>query len=108
MPKYRKRQVSTISSDSYQELKDKRGIKVLKATRTVDFKELQGIEVEILTEHVWSYGDKLFNLSLKYYGDIKYWWIIGILNKKPTDGHYSIGDVVYIPRNPQQIDGRIQ
>ena len=51
------------------------------------------------TEHVWSHGDKLYKLAFKYFGDKDLFWIIGLFNNKPTDSHYSYGDVVFIPND---------
>lgn len=48
-------------------------------------------------EHVWSHGDKLYKLAHRYFGDRNLFWLIGLFNNKPTDSHYSYGDVVYIP-----------
>ena len=32
-----------------------------------------------------------------YYDVAELWWVIAQFNQKPTDSHYSLGDVVYIP-----------
>mgnify|MGYP003116665320 FL=1 len=45
----------------------------------------------------WGATTKLYNLADEYYGDVNLWWVIAWFNRKPTDGHYSIGDIVYIP-----------
>lgn len=103
MPKYRNNGKGIIDNDHYQNLKDERGIKVLKIMRTKTFENLQGFEFEIMLEHVWTKTDKLHHLSRRYYGTNDYWWIIGLVNDKPTDGHYKIGDLVRIPRKPGEI-----
>jgi len=103
MPKYPNNDNAIINSDTYSEVKVNRGIKVLRIVRTKTFEDLQGQEFDILAEHVWNVSDKLFKISQKYYGSTEFWWIIGILNGKPTDAHYSIGDVVNIPSKPNQI-----
>ncbi len=56
-----------------------------------------------VTEHVWKHGDKLYKLASTYYGDKSLFWIIGLFNNKPTDAHYSYGDVVYVPKNSELI-----
>ena len=45
----------------------------------------------------WSVGTKLYKLAHQYYNDSKLWWVIAAFNQKPTDSHFSVGDVVYIP-----------
>ena len=47
--------------------------------------------------HIWSTGDRLFKLAHQYYGKSELWWIIAWYNERPTDSHYEIGDIVYIP-----------
>lgn len=49
-------------------------------------------------ERIYTMGDKLYKFAYEYYGDVDYWWIIAWYNNKPTDAHFKIGDVVYIPR----------
>lgn len=50
-------------------------------------------------EHVWSHGDKLYKLAHRYFGDRNLFWLIGLFNNKPTDSHYTYGDVIYIPKD---------
>ena len=47
--------------------------------------------------HIWTHGDKLWKLSQQYYGDPKYWWLIAWFNRKPTENHFSFGEVITIP-----------
>lgn len=49
-------------------------------------------------QRVFTMGDKMYKFAYEYYGDVDYWWIIAWYNNKPTDAHFNIGDVVYIPR----------
>lgn len=55
------------------------------------------------TEHIWTMGDKLWKLSQQYYGEPTYWWIIAWYNRKPTESHFSVGDVVLIPTPLERI-----
>lgn len=103
MPIYPNSENAIIFDDHYKNLMDKKNRKVLRIKRTQTFEGLQGFEFDILTKHVWTKTDKLFHLSRKFYGTNDYWWIIGLLNGKPTDGHYSIGDEVLIPRKPLRV-----
>ena len=107
MPKFKNDQEGILSSDLYSEVFERKGRKFLKIRRTKDLSVIRGIEIEVSTEHIWSYGDSLHKLSNKFYGTNENWWIIGLLNKKPTDGHYKIGDIVYIPRDINKIKGEL-
>jgi hypothetical protein len=103
MPKYLDTKRGSISQHLLFEIMEKRGRKSITINRTKDFRELQGMEFDISTEHTWRVTDKLFKLSNEYYGTIEYWWVIGLVNGKPTDAHCSVGDVLYIPRDPVAI-----
>lgn len=52
---------------------------------------------------LWRPGTKLWSLAEKHYGDGRHYWIIGLHNDKPTDGHWLPGDVAYIPKPLQYV-----
>jgi hypothetical protein len=103
MPKYSNDNKALLSNDLYFEVLERKGVKSLVIRRTTTFSNLQGTEFDVTAEHVWAKGDSLHKLSIKYFGERQYWWTIGLTNSKPTDAHFSIGDVVYIPSNPYHI-----
>jgi len=103
MPSISKNRAAILSSDLYFEVFERKGVKFLRIRRTSTFDRLQGHEFDVSSEHSWTKGDSLLKLSHKYYGDTKFWWVIGLLNSKPTDAHFSIGDVTYIPANPYHV-----
>ena len=59
------------------------------------FEEL--INFEIINRS-WTTGDRFYKLASEYYGDPSYWWIIAWFNKKPTEHHVKLGDVIKIPQ----------
>jgi len=80
-------------------LKD-RGIKNLDQYGTPVFNyPTEGEMIEDLDISIerWGATSKLYNLAHDYYGDASLWWLIAWFNRKPTEGHYSIGDIIYIP-----------
>ena len=99
MPKY-KRTAAILNSEVYFDVFERKGLKFLRIHRTTSFKGLRGREIPLRARHVWSKTDKLHKLAEQYYGDNTYWWVIAMFNKKPTDAHYSIGDITYIPEDP--------
>lgn len=103
MPKYSSDNSALLSNDLYFEVLERKGVKSLVIRKTSTFDSLQGTEFDVMDEHVWTKTDSLYKLSNRYYGEYQYWWTIGITNSKPTDAHYSIGDIVYIPSNPYHI-----
>jgi hypothetical protein len=103
MPVYPNNQTSILYADHYFNYFKKRGLQYVEITRTKTFEKSHNLEVRILTEHVWNQGDNLLKISRAYFGSSEFWWAIGFLNNKPTDAHYSIGDVVIIPTDPNAI-----
>jgi len=47
--------------------------------------------------HIWGLGDRYYKLAHVYYGDSRYWWVIAWFNKKPTEQHVKLGDIVKVP-----------
>ena len=47
--------------------------------------------------YTWKLGDRLYKIADYHYGDSRLWWVIAWYNKKPTEYHISIGDIIHIP-----------
>lgn len=45
----------------------------------------------------WSISTRFYKLAAEYYGDPTLWWVIAYFNKKPTDFHAKIGELIYVP-----------
>jgi nucleoid-associated protein YgaU len=107
MPKYLNEQNGVINVPLYEEKIKERGQKKIIVKRTINFGKVKDEEIGILDEVIWSYGNSLHKLAVKYYGDANYYWVIGLVNNKPTDSHYKLGDTVIIPAEPKYIDSLI-
>jgi len=46
---------------------------------------------------VWKTGDRYYKLASEHYGDSTLWWVIAWFNKKPTEAHLNLGDIVNVP-----------
>lgn len=46
---------------------------------------------------VWKVGDRFYKLAGEYYGSPELWWIIAWFNKKPTEQHVALGEVILVP-----------
>jgi len=94
------------SKKIYKHLRDARGNKkFIKHYGSPDFKELTVDDIsaiDIINEE-WKTGSKLYKFAHKYYNDSTLWWVIALFNQKPTDSHFSAGDVVYIPFPLEQV-----
>ena len=101
MPRYRKTKIFSNDEEYYNYLREKRGIKrvvhfstpVLRNPTVADRTRL------LTTSHIWSSGDRFYNLAYKYYGDVNYWWIIAWYNGVPTESDIRNGDLIDIPIN---------
>lgn len=90
---------SIQNSDTMKEVLDNRGLNNITHYNTKTLKTLSASDIMMLTSNVyyWSYGDRYWKLSAKFYGDPKYWWIIAWYNKKPSESMLKIGDQISIP-----------
>ena len=100
--RYTKRSMILNDDVNYQKsLFSDRGIKQVMQYETPVFSyptngEMAGaLEIETVR---WGATHKLYNLAEEFYGEPELWWVIAWFNRKPTEGHFSIGDVVYIPQ----------
>ena len=102
MPKYIGREIYNNNEDQYSDFLEDRGVTSIEHYLTFVLGE--NYDTSFPTrQHVWKKGDKLFKLAYQYYGELKFWWIIGLWNNKPTDAHYTLGDVIEIPFPPEDI-----
>ena len=91
---------------SYQEsFFDKRDIQQLTQYETARFyypsiRERQSMSVATIN---WTATSKLYNLAHQYYGDPSLWWIVAWYNQKPTEAHFNIGDIIYVPTDYGEI-----
>ena len=103
MPKYTDRQIIENEDDSYKDKLDAREVSQVTHYGTIIFNREYFKSSYPTYEHTWKKGDRLFKLAYEYYDDMKYWWIIGMWNDKPTDAHYNYGDIIEIPYPANEI-----
>ena len=108
MPTYANQEIMLLNFDSYFEIIENKGLKIIRMRRTQTFEKTRGLEITISNEHIWSFGDNYRKLSNEYYGTPIYWWVLAFVNKKPTDAHMNIGDEVLIPDAPTLITGALR
>ena len=97
--RYSNRNLYDNTKKIYKKQLDSRKLKHITHYGTPDLKDLtiEDISTLEIINITWKTGDKLYKLAERYYNDPKLWWVIAQFNQKPTDSHYSLGDVVYIP-----------
>jgi nucleoid-associated protein YgaU len=84
---------------------DQKGIRQLEQFETAELgypslRQMEGLNNLSL---VWTSASRLYNLAEEFYGDSTYWWVIAWYNKKPTEAHFEIGDVIYIPTPLERV-----
>ena len=97
--RYKKRLLAINETELYSEHFEKRGVGSIDQYTTPRFTHATPAQIKKMNivHHSWTYGDKYYKLAHKYYNDPELWWVIAWFNKKPTETHVSIGDIVYIP-----------
>ena len=101
MSRYLRRTLAINQDEQYKELFDKRGVTRIEQHRTPDFTILEQEFFDSIDvyKHVWKYGDLYWKLSAKFYGDPQYWWVIATYNRKPTEAHVKLGELIKVPIN---------
>jgi nucleoid-associated protein YgaU len=103
----RNRAIVAESSDSYLKFLEKKDINFVTFLSSLVFEADETKKDFAYIEHIWQYNDKLYKLAKTYYNDSKLWWIIAHVNQKPTDAHYTPGDLIKIPE-PQVLENVIK
>ena len=80
--RYSKTKIFDNSEEYYQYLTKKRSIKSVTHYETPTLRNPTISERSSLVtqRHIWKLGDRLYNLSHKYYGDVNYCWVIAWYN----------------------------
>jgi len=103
----RKNRYSEIVTDDefYESLLDRRDLKKIIHERTPIMRQITPAQRRTLTrtKHIWKTGDTLMKLAHKHYGNVELWWVIAWYNTRPTEAHYKLGDVVYIPHPVSRV-----
>ncbi len=94
-----KREIFINENQLYKKCLRKRGIKSFRHYSRMTFGSLSSQDLSDMTvvDHYWKTGDSLYKLASKYYGHLRYWWVIAWFNKKPINNMYKMGDTVHIP-----------
>jgi hypothetical protein len=103
--RFQNRKIIKNDSDYYQQLFDKRSVKMINHYATPKFRYPNSQEISELTiiTDTWKLGDRLYKYSYEHYGDIRLWWIISWFNKKPTESDFKIGDEILIPQPLERL-----
>ena len=97
--RYSSRRRFINSARTYEKVLEERGVKKIEQFTTPKMNHLEPSQIRNLNRigHVWVVGDRYYKLAYKHYGNTKYWWVIAWFNKKPTEAHVELGDLIHIP-----------
>ena len=103
--RYKKRMLAFNGEELYSEHFEKRGIDYVDqyVTPKMAHPTPNQIKKMNIVHHSWTHGDKYYKLAHKYYKDPSMWWVIAWFNKKPTESHVELGEVIYIPTPLSEI-----
>lgn len=105
MARYTKNQTIVTDDTYYKNLLESRDSKNIFHYKLRNYASLTPDLINSITyvQDIWKEDSKLYKFSHKYYGSLEYWWVIGAVNRKPTDAHWKIGEKVYIPTDIQTL-----
>lgn len=97
--RYDGRDIRVNGSSEYRQIFKNRNVKFITQYMTGELKYPSTSEINQLTNfsHIWSLGDRFYKLADQYYKDPSLWWVIAWYNRRPTESHAKIGDIITIP-----------
>ena len=97
--RYGIRKIIDNRSRTWQRALEERGVGIIRHYSTPRMKHPNIKQIQSLTrvKHRWKMGDRYYKLAHKHYGNSRYWWVIAWYNRRPTEAHVKLGNVIYIP-----------
>ena len=101
MARYNRSRTIINSSEFYEPLRKRHRLKkiVQYATPKLHNPTVPQRMGLVTNQYIWKYGDRFYQVAHKYYGDVRYWWVVAWYNGYPTEAHIHPGDVIEIPVN---------
>jgi nucleoid-associated protein YgaU len=99
--RYNNRKIIVNNSEYYEPIRQSRGRKAIVQYSTGKLKNptITQRSRTKTSNHIWKYGDRLYNLSHKFYGDPQYWWVIAWWNGYGIEADIKTGATLSIPLN---------
>jgi len=97
--RYKKRILAFNANELYSEHFIKRGVDYIDQYTTPILAHPTPSQIKNLNiiHHSWTHGDKYYKLAHRYYKNSTMWWVLAWFNKKPTESHIKVGEILYIP-----------
>jgi hypothetical protein len=105
LSRYASQDIITNDHELYDELFRERGVTKIRQFETpiIYHPNLQDLTNISYETRRWKLGDRLYKIAHEFYGDSTYWWVIAQFNNKPTESHFKVGDICYVPISIESI-----
>ncbi len=80
----------------FKERYGERGIRQLPITSLKYPTQQEYDDIEVANV-VWKQGDRFYKIAAEFYSSPEFWWVIAWFNKKPTEQHVKLGEVILVP-----------
>jgi nucleoid-associated protein YgaU len=103
--RYDKYRIINNNISPYEFLRKERNIKNIRQYETPYIYNPTALDRARLktTNHIWKYGDRFYQLAERYYGDVRYWWVIALYNGYMTESDIKAGDMLAIPLDLEEV-----
>ena len=97
--RYDDRKIAVNKEELYETTFEERGVDYIRQYKSPNMTHPTAKQIRTLENmnHVWVTGDRFYKLADRYYGNVRYWWIIAWYNRKPTESHVTLGEVLKVP-----------
>ena len=104
MSRYNKTRILTNASEYYAPLRKSRDLKRVRQYATPQMRNPTVRQRGAIAKasHIWKYGDRLYQLAHKYYGDTRLWWVIAWYNGYGVEADILPGARLSIPLNVEK------
>ena len=101
MSRYTDRRKALNDKEQYDKLFEKRGVRQIVQYRSPSAKYVSDEKLARIRCHnvTWYSGLSFEKLASEYYGDPTHWWVIAGFNRKPTESHVEMGEVIRVPKS---------
>ena len=103
--RYVNRDIFNNAHPMYRKTREERDLNFVRQYTTPEFRFPTKEEMSELVSvaHLWKTGDRYWKLAVEHYDDAELWWVIAWYNKKPTEGHVRVEDIIYIPTPIEKV-----
>ena len=106
MSRYNKDEILNNTSEFYSFLRKKRNnLKNIEQYATPIMTHATVAQRAALTTnaHMWTVGDRFYKLAHKYYDNVDLWSVLAWYNGYPTEADISVGQMIHVPLNLEQV-----